>query len=185
MNHLHNTIRRIAESVLNTHPVARRGIVSSINPALMQAKVDVPTAFGFKTTGWLPLASQSIGAGWGIIACPPIGSQCLVMPMEGDGNSSVVWGGHWSLSQQPPSGFAAGEIWLVHQTGAKLTLSNAGAALMQDQAGASVTTDGTGKTILNDASGMSMSLGNNGTLTISGGNVVCTGTVYSPNFVTT
>ena len=57
---------------------------------------DSTSSTGFSLTGWLPIASPCVGGGWGVVAAPPIGAQVVVMPMDGNADSSVLWGAHWS-----------------------------------------------------------------------------------------
>lgn len=172
-------IKRLVAAMIAAQPQPKRGTIASVDPTTMRARVLMYSGLGPATgqlTGWLPILSPCIGAGWGLVASPPIGAQVLVVPVEGSPISGVVVGGHWSNAQLPPSGYAVGEIVLQHESGATVQMTNAGAVTMTDQHNATVILDGTGKVLLEDASGSNMSFTNNGTITING-NLVINGNV--------
>jgi len=102
---------------------ARYGVVSSVDPQTYTARV-VLQPDGV-LTGWLPILSQWVGAGWGM-ACPPgPGDQVLMIPQEGDGEHGVIVGCGFSAVQPAPTA-EVGELWLVHQSGSSLKLLNDG-----------------------------------------------------------
>ena len=80
-------------------------------------------------TGWLPILSPWVGAGWGI-SCPPSpGDQVLVLPQEGDAENGVVIGRAWSeTAAAPPT--PVGELWLTHRSGSFVRLLNDGTIAM-------------------------------------------------------
>ena len=81
-------------------------------------------------TGWLPLLSPWVGAGWGL-SCPPSpGDQVLVLPQEGDAENGVVVGRAWSQAAAAPA-TPVGELWLTHQSGSYVRLLNDGTISMQ------------------------------------------------------
>lgn len=101
----------------------RFGIVSSVKPDAGTARVQLQPEGVL--TGWLPVLSPCVGAGWGI-ACPPSpGDQVFVLCQEGDGEHGVIVGRAFSESQRTPPA-PSGEIWLVHQTGSFIKLLNDG-----------------------------------------------------------
>jgi phage baseplate assembly protein gpV len=76
-------------------------------------------------TGWLPILSAWVGAGWGM-ACPPSpGDQVLVLAQEGDAEHGVIVGRAFSDTQRAPAA-PVGELWLVHKSGSFLKLANDG-----------------------------------------------------------
>ncbi|HUC17340.1 MAG TPA: phage baseplate assembly protein V [Acetobacteraceae bacterium] len=156
-----NSLKRNVAAMIAQSATPRRGIVQSINPAGPFAKVTlVPEG---ALTGWLPIAMPCAANGWGVIAVPPVGAQVIVLPIDGDSDSSVVIAAHWSQPMPPPSGYPVGELWLFHQTGAFVKVNNAGGVQAQDQKGAILTADGTGKVIAVDQAGATMELPNDGT----------------------
>ena len=101
----------------------RFATVSSVDPANYCAKVLLQPEGVL--SGWLPILSPWVGAGWGAV-CPPVpGDQVLVLPQEGDAEHGVIVGRAFSLAALPPAA-PAGELWLVHQTGSFLKLHNDG-----------------------------------------------------------
>ncbi len=106
----------------------RFAIVSSVDPSRPAARVLLqPEAV---LTGWLPILSPWVGAGWGL-SCPPApGDQVLVLPQEGQSEHGVIIGRAWSDSARTPAA-PTGELWLVHQSGAFLKLSNDGMIHLQ------------------------------------------------------
>ncbi len=153
---LWNAIKRICESLVATVPQPRRGVVQSVNPATMQARVLIqPEGL---LSGWLPIAGSVTGNGYGILFAPLPGSQVLVIPTDMFVEGAVVVASHWSVLQPPPSGYAAGEYWLVSQTGSFIKIKNDGTIEIEDQSGTLLT------------------FNNNGTATLSG-DLNVTGTI--------
>ncbi len=101
----------------------RFGTVTSVDPAAATARVQLqPDGV---LTGWLPVLSPWVGAGWGL-SCPPSpGDQVLVLPQEGDAEHGVIAGRAWS-AQAPGPATPVGEIWLVHRSGSSVRLLNDG-----------------------------------------------------------
>jgi hypothetical protein len=107
---------------------ARFGLVSSVNPGQGTARVTIQPEGVL--SGWLPILSPWVGAGWGL-SCPPSpGDQVLVVWQEGDGENGVIVGRAWSEQATPPGG-AAGELWMVHRSGSFLRLMNDGSIASQ------------------------------------------------------
>jgi hypothetical protein len=97
----------------------RFGTVVSVDPARHAAKVSLqPEGV---TTGWLPVLSPWVGAGWGICVPPMNGQQVLVLPQDGEGEHGVIVGTAWSDVSATP-GAPVGELWLVHQSGSFIKL---------------------------------------------------------------
>jgi len=106
----------------------RFGTVTSVDPDTATARVLLqPEAV---LSGWLPVLSPWIGAGWGM-SCPPSpGDQVLVLAQEGDAEHGVIIGRAFSAVAAPP-GALAGELWLVHATGSFVKLLNNGTVQIQ------------------------------------------------------
>jgi phage baseplate assembly protein gpV len=106
----------------------RFALVTSVDPSRPAVRVSLQPEGVI--TGWLPVLSPWVGAGWGL-ACPPSpGDQVLVIAQEGDAEHGVVVGRAWSDQARPPAA-PAGEFWLVHQTGAAIRLKSDGAVHIQ------------------------------------------------------
>ncbi|OYV32383.1 MAG: baseplate assembly protein [Acidocella sp. 20-61-6] len=107
---------------------ARFGLVSSFDPAAYAAKVLIQPENVL--SGWLPVISAWVGAGWGMCAPLTPGAQVLVIAQEGDAEEGVVLGAVWSAVDTTP-GAPAGEFWLRHSTGSFLKLLGDGSIAMQ------------------------------------------------------
>lgn len=101
----------------------RFAVVVSVDPATATARVLLqPEAV---LSGWLPVLSPWIGAGWGM-SCPPSpGDQVLVLGQEGNAEHGLIVGRAFSNSAPPPPA-PAGECWLVHASGSFVKLLNDG-----------------------------------------------------------
>jgi phage baseplate assembly protein V len=118
-----NAVRAQASAMSNTQGLLRCGIVQSVDPASYCVKVTLQPEGVL--SGWLPVASQWVGAGWGIVAPPSPGQQVIVLAQEGQAEHGIILGGLFSLQASPPAA-PAGELWIVHQSGAYLKLHNDG-----------------------------------------------------------
>jgi len=108
----------------------RFGVVTSVDPSTYTARVAVQPEGVI--SGWLPILSPWIGAGWGL-SCPPSpGDQVLLVWQEDDAEHGVIVGRAFSNTAQPPPA-PAGELWLVHQSGSFLKLHNDGSIEGQAQ----------------------------------------------------
>ena len=97
----------------------RFGTVVSVDPKRHAAKVSLqPEGV---VTGWLPVLSPWVGAGWGMCVPPMPGQQVLVLPQDGEGEHGVIVGGAWSDASATP-GAPVGELWLVHHSGSFIKL---------------------------------------------------------------
>lgn len=101
----------------------RFGVVASVDPKAGTARVTLQPEGVL--TGWLPVLSPWVGAGWGL-SCPPSpGDQVLVLPQEGDAEHGAVLARSWSAEAPPPE-TPVGELWLTHRSGTTLRLCNDG-----------------------------------------------------------
>lgn len=118
-----NVVKAQASALDQSAGQPRLAVVSSVDPAAYTARVILqPEGI---LSGWLPILSSWIGAGWGL-ACPPSpGDQVLVLPQEGDAEHGIIAGRLWSATQAPPPA-PAGELWLVHKSGSFVKLVNDG-----------------------------------------------------------
>jgi len=128
MDALLNQLKASASALDQAVGQPRLGIVSSTDPN--KGTVRVLLQPESVLTGWLPVMTPWVGAGWGM-ACPPSpGDQVMVLPQEGDAEHGVMIGGVVSEDQPPPSdnGTTAqcGELWLMHGSGSFIRLRNDG-----------------------------------------------------------
>jgi phage baseplate assembly protein V len=152
-----NAVGAHASALDSNQPVTRWGTVQSVNTADMTAKVLIqPDGV---LSGWLPILSPFGGPGWGLL-CPPVaGQQVKLIPDAGDHESYEIHGMTWSSAGLPPPGSAAGELWLVHASGAAVKLLN------------------TGHVLLSDPSGSAVEFQNNGSLAVTAGTMAVTGNI--------
>lgn len=113
------TLRTVAraevERVLKMQLMPRYGNVVEWNPDNHSARVSLQP--DGETTSWLPVASQWIGNGWGLIAALNPGDQVkVVFPEYGSDQPSIV-GRIYDTRNPPPQGTQAGEFYLLHQSG--------------------------------------------------------------------
>jgi phage baseplate assembly protein gpV len=104
----------------------RFGLVASVDA--INATVRVMMQPESVLSGWLPLLSPWVGAGWGM-SCPPApGDQVLVLAQEGDADQRRHHARHPlpGPGQEPDHLAPAGELWLVHRSGSFLKLQNDG-----------------------------------------------------------
>lgn len=120
---------------------SRIGIVTSYDPvnyavvAMLQPEQE--------QTGWLSLAAQWVGNGWGMFAPPSIGTRIAVELIDGELDAGFAECQFFDLTNRPLD-VPAGEFWLVHKNGQFLKLTNDGKLTASDGHGASVVLDGTG-----------------------------------------
>ncbi len=122
----------------------RFGTISSFDPNSYAVRVLLQPEGVL--SGWLPVLSPWIGAGWGI-ACPPsVGDQVMVLSQEGHAEHGIVIGGAYSEQMRPPTidGAAVppGEAVLFHASGAYLRLANDGGLVISASNGGNIIVKG-------------------------------------------
>ena len=123
-----NAVKARAAALDGMSGQARFGIVASFDASAYAARVMLQPENAL--SGWLPVLSSWIGAGWGMAAPLSPGDQVMVLAQEGDAEQAVVIGRVWS-DAEPPPGAPVGEFWLVHQTGSFIKLKNDGTIALQ------------------------------------------------------
>ncbi|HQT85931.1 MAG: baseplate assembly protein [Acidiphilium sp. 37-64-53] len=123
-----NAVKARAAALDGMSGQARFGIVASFDASTYAARVMLQPENAL--SGWLPVLSSWIGAGWGMAAPLSPGDQVMVLAQEGDAEQAVVIGRVWS-DAEPPPGAPVGEFWLVHQTGSFIKLKNDGTIALQ------------------------------------------------------
>lgn len=123
IDRLSNAIKSHAANLDLSNGQIRFGTITSVNFNNSTARVTIqPDGV---LSGWLPVLSQWVGNGWGMVCPPSPGDQVLLVPQEGDIEHGIIIGRSFSNKQQPPAA-PIGEFWLVHQTGSFLKLCNDG-----------------------------------------------------------
>ena len=118
-----NVVKAQASQIDQGWGQPRLAVVSSVDTAACTARVLIQPEKVL--SGWLPVATCWVGAGWGL-ACPPApGDQVVVIWQEGDAEHGIVVARLWSAAAEAPQA-PVGEFWLVHQTGSFLKLRNDG-----------------------------------------------------------
>jgi uncharacterized protein involved in type VI secretion and phage assembly len=118
-----NALKSHASDLYQTGGQVKFGTVASVDYQTSMARVQIqPDGV---LSGWLPILSQWVGNGWGLVCPPNPGDQVLLIPQEGDIEQGIIIGRAFSNSQSSPNA-PANEFWLVHQTGSFLKLCNDG-----------------------------------------------------------
>src|ERR1700709_2221398 len=120
---LSNAIKSHAASLDQSTGQIKFGTVTSVNPKNATARVLIQPHGVL--SGWLPILSQWVGSGWGMVCPPSPGDQVLLVPQEGDMEQGIIIGRSFSNKQLSPA-VPAGEFWLVHETGSALKLCKDG-----------------------------------------------------------
>ena len=123
MDYFWNMVKAQSSGLDGLIGVARFGLVSSFDPGAYAARVLIQPENVL--SGWLPVLSSWVGAGWGISAPIMPGTQVLVISQEGDSEQGVIIGAVWSIVDTPMQ-TPAGELWLQHQSGSSLKFHNDG-----------------------------------------------------------
>jgi hypothetical protein len=122
-----NAIKSHAAGMDQSTGQIKFGTVTSVNTQNATARVLIqPDGV---LSGWLPVLSQWVGSGWGMVCSLSPGDQVLLAPQEGDVEQGVIIGRSFSNKQMPPV-VPGGELWLVHQSGSFLKLCNDGTIRM-------------------------------------------------------
>lgn len=128
MDDFWNLVKARAAALDGMEGRARFGLVSSFDPSTYAARVMIQPENVL--SGWLPVLTGWVGAGWGMAAPLSPGDQVLILAQEGDAEQGIVLGRVWSAIDTPPAA-PAGEFWLLHQSGSFLKLRNDGTIAMQ------------------------------------------------------
>lgn len=123
IDRLANAIKGHAASLDQSTGQIKFGTITSVNFQNSTARVLIQPESVL--SGWLPVLSQWVGNGWGMVCLPNPGDQVLLVPQEGDIEQGVIIGRSFSDKQMPPVA-PGGEFWLVHETGSFLKLCNDG-----------------------------------------------------------
>lgn len=119
-----NIIRREVERVVATRAVPRIALVDGYDPQRYAARVKLLPEQ--KLTGWLPIAVEWMGSGWGLLAPVSPGDQVLVEFQEHNKDSGIITKRLFDTRNPPPANCPSGEIWLIHKSGSYFKLTNDG-----------------------------------------------------------
>jgi phage baseplate assembly protein gpV len=123
MDQFWNAVKARAGGLDALAGVARFGLVSSFDANAYAARVMIQPENIL--SGWLPILSAWVGAGWGLAAPLTPGDQVLVIAQEGNSEHGVIAGCVWSAVDRPMA-TPPGELWMQHQSGSFLKLLNDG-----------------------------------------------------------
>lgn len=167
MHALINAMNERAQRALDRKATSTPGIITSYNPNTYSVKVQLQP--DGTETGWLPLLSQQVGNGFGIYCAPHVGELCHVVFSDGEVEAGVVAGLYYN-NEEVPLPVPAGEIWLVHRSGAFIKLNTNGQVLVQDKSGSTVEMLGDGTGTMSFAGGLTITANTqvNGDLRVSG-----------------
>lgn len=122
--HLANILRAHAQMAQGEKTTHRVGQITAYDPNKYAVRVKFwPDTV--ESSGWIPLASTYVGAGWGLVAGPTIGDQVIVAFDREDQDAGIVVGRFFTDVEQPPVA-QAGEFMLVHKSGGALKFTNDG-----------------------------------------------------------
>lgn len=123
MNSIRNHTRNEALRAANATQLTRIGTVMSFDPNRYTVKVNIQPEN--VSTGWIPLATQWVGSGWGMAAPPSIGDSVEVHFLQGNSDAAYAALRFFSSNVPPPKA-PSGEFWLVHQSGSVIKMHNDG-----------------------------------------------------------
>lgn len=113
---------KLQAALLDSQVIRRKAaIVTSYDPDAYRAKVKLQPED--LLTGWLPIASAWVGAGWGFFTPPAIGQLVRVEFVEGHLDAGEIVGSAHN-SALPPVSVPAGEMLLQHAAGSLLQFHN-------------------------------------------------------------
>lgn len=168
---LFNIIRREVQRCIGQLAGSKTAIVDSYDPARHAARVFVlpemdPAlnsglpADDQKVSGWLPIAVQWMGNGWGEVSPVGKGDQVAVVFTDMDRNSGIIVGRLFDQRNPPPQGAPYGERWFVHKTGAFIKLKNDGSIQAAAPNGMAVNVSGSSTGLMVTGSGGAVLGGN-------------------------
>lgn len=123
MHAIQNQMRMLAQLSQNERMDDAKGVVVSYDPDSYAARVVLKPADVL--TGWLPIAAEWVGNGWGMFCPPSIGDLVAVAFTAADSGSGTITGRIFNDEDRPLS-VPSGELWLVHKSGQYLKLLNDG-----------------------------------------------------------
>ena len=158
-----NSLRAQSQMAAQGRGSMRLGLVTSYDPATYSVKVSMQP--DNVESGWVPLAAQAVGNGWGILTPPAIGDQILVLMQDSDPEAGVA---AWCLfnNVDVPPAVPTGEFWMVHKTGSYLKFLTDGSVAMN--VAKNLTASVTGTTQITATGAVTLTTQSDVTATIAG-----------------
>ena len=116
--------KHLGRQQVNRQMSASSGMITSVDPVKYAAKVMLQP-LGVET-GWLPIGTLYVGAGFGLWALPDIDTEVLVVFEQGNLNVGKIILSNWNDTDAPPSGLQPGQLVLTHKTGSLLKFDTDG-----------------------------------------------------------
>ena len=123
INGILNMMRRESEKVVAQQANTRMGIVDSYDPVRYCAKVLLQPEDVL--TGFLPVATEWVGNGWGLF-CPPTAGDVVDVHFQEWGKNAGYISKRFFSNPTPPLQVNSGEFWIVHKSGSFLKFTNDG-----------------------------------------------------------
>jgi uncharacterized protein involved in type VI secretion and phage assembly len=142
----------------------RVGVISSYDPATHAVKLTMQPE-GIQT-GWVSIATDGIGNGFGIYSGPTIGDSVIVAYHEGDKKTPIVIG-RLPTNEETPIPTQSGEIIAQSAFSSFLKLLMDGSVTLQDKGGASIAFDGQGNITATGRAGQSIAFGASGDIILT------------------
>jgi phage baseplate assembly protein gpV len=170
-----NIIRRESARVHAQQANTRMGVVTSYDPNQYAAKVLLQPE-GIET-GFLPVATEWVGNGWGLF-CPPTAGDVVDVHFQEWGKNAGYISKRFYSSVTQPLPVQSGEFWLVHKSGSFIKLTNDMKILLNSVGDLDATVGGA--TNLTSAGDVTMTTPN----LIVNGNIIATGDITDQSATT-
>ena len=123
------SLKHHVAAMINLVAQPRWGVITSYDNVNHLVKVTIQPE-NTSTTGWLPLLSSWVGAGWGEVTPPNVGQQVKLIYENGDNGSPVAVAAAYSTANPPPKCYSNfSRTAAAPQTGERLFVSKAGAMM--------------------------------------------------------
>ena len=169
MSHIfQRSLRQLAQQAGTVVRQLKMALLSSSDPVSGAVKAQYQPEN--TESGWMPYLTPLAGAGWGIVAIPPNGTQVAIAHEGGFAEAGVVLGCVWDNNNRPPANYNPGEIWLVNQAGNFAKLTNDGKVTLTDKAGTKIILNGDNTATITASGGLTITANTTitGTLAVSG-----------------
>lgn len=151
----------------------RQATITGYNPNLYAVKVAIQpeAAFpadtdGIAESGWIPIATDWSGPGWGSYSPPSIGDQVTINHQEGFAGAGIVAGRVYDAKHLPLA-VSSGEKWDVHQSQSYLKLTNDQKIKLNGNVEFDLTVGVTQCTVIGTANAITIQFGGTNTLIIT------------------
>lgn len=167
MDDLVNIFRREAERVVARRAIGVRvGIISSYDPSTHAVKLTMQPEGD--QTGWMPIATQGVGNGFGVYSGPTLGESVVVAYHDAEQEAGIIIG-RLPTNDETPIETQSGEYIAQTPWGSFVKLLKDGSVAVQDKAGASIVLDGQGNVTLTGKAGASIAFDSSGNIILTPG----------------